>query len=91
MPILLGLFTTAILYSILLSLPWGREWTDHQTWTTVVLGTLLVVGWMWLEDPALAHRVLLYFSVAGAPMVVRSLVFQFLRHRAIMRRIMGEE
>ncbi len=91
MSILLGLFATAILYAILLSSSWGREWTDHQTWTTVVFGTLLVIAWMWMEDPALAERVLLYFTVAGAPMVVRSLVFQFLRHRAIMRRIMGEE
>lgn len=84
---LFGLLATTTLYAFLLSTKIGQEWTDEQTWTTVVGGVLLVVGWLWLEDENLAVKVLTYFAVAGTPMVFRSLVFQFIRNRKALRRL----
>ena len=91
MPTMIGLLITTTLYALLLSLPWGQEWAAAQTWSTVALGIAIVAGWIWMDDPALAERVLRYFSVAGIPMVIRSLILQFLRQRALLQRLMHED
>lgn len=74
---LAGLFVSSVLYALALNTRCGRRWAEKQTWTTVVAGVVLTTGWMAAEDPAAVRRNLLYFAVSGLPMVVRSLVLDF--------------
>jgi hypothetical protein len=77
----LGLLGFSTLYAVLLSTKAGQAWADDQTWTTVVFGVGMVIGWIWMADPGIAETVFGYFAVAGVPIIVRSLVLQFLRNR----------
>ena len=74
---LIGLFVSSVLYALVLNTPFGRRWAEKQTWTTVVAGVVLTTGWMAAEDPAAVKRNLLYFAVSGLPMIMRSLVLDF--------------
>lgn len=82
---LIGLLLSTVIYALLLSSDFGRRWTKEQTWSTVAVGVLLVCGWMALENPTQAMETLIYFAIAGAPMVARSLWLQFHRYEAVIR------
>ena len=81
-----GLLMTTNLYAALLSTPLGLRWTMAQTWTTVALGTALVLGWLAWFDWRTASLALLFFAVGGLPIVMRSLVIDF-RERERIRRM----
>ncbi len=82
---LIGLLLSTVIYALVLSSDFGRRWTKEQTWSTVAVGVLLVCAWMALESREQAANTLIYFAVAGAPMVARSLWLQFHRYEAVIR------
>lgn len=87
-PILLalaGLLLTTTIYALLLSTPLGLRWTLAQTWTTVVLGTVIVLAWLAWFDWRAAALALLFFAVGGTPIVIRSLVLDFRESERIRR------
>lgn len=82
------LFLSATVYALLLSTPQGKLWADEQTWVTVAIGVALVGAWMGVEDPALFEKVFVYFSIAGFPIVIRSLWLQLQRIERTYKREM---
>lgn len=91
-PILLalaGLLLTTTVYAVLLSTPLGRRWTVAQTWTTVVLGTAIVLAWLAWFDWRAALLALAFFAVGGLPIVIRSLILDFRERESVQRRIRG--
>lgn len=71
--IILGLI--AIAYAFILNTTGGKRFADQYTWASVVVGTSLVLGALWfILPPDNWQKVVLAFVVAGAPMIVRSLV-----------------
>lgn len=75
---LAGLFVSSVLYALALNTQFGRRWAEKQTWTTVVAGVALTTGWLAAEDPQAAKKLFVYFTVSGLPMILRSLVLNFL-------------
>lgn len=90
-PPLLILAALSTLYAVLLSTTLGREWATSKTWTTVVLGVVLVLGTLALYAPGSALLALLFFAVGGLPMIVRALVLEFHSERRIAQRHMGDK
>ncbi len=83
-----GLAATSTVYAALLSTSLGRRWATAQTWVTVIIGTLLVLAWLAVFDWQTALLTLLFFVVGGAPIVIRSLVFEF-RERESVQKLAG--
>jgi hypothetical protein len=70
---LAGCAATCTAYAVLLSTKRGQKFTLDHTWVTVVVGVLIVLGWISTQG---AHDVLtdlLFFAAGGAPMIGRSL------------------
>lgn len=84
-----GLLVSACLYALALCTKPGKRWATEQTWATVVAGVALVAGWLALEDRAAAKRAMVYFSVAGVPIITRSLWLQLQRIDAVIDRAMS--
>lgn len=80
---LICLFVCSCAYAVLLSTRRGKQWADEQTWATVVGGVYLTLGLLAVEDKAAASKALVYFSVSGIPMIVRSLWLQLQTINAI--------
>lgn len=74
---LVGLGVSSTLYAMLLNTQFGRRWTEKQTWTTVVVGVTLTLAWLMAEDPKAAKKLFVYFAVSGLPMILRSLMLDF--------------
>ena len=72
----LGLFLTSTLYALILSHPKGKEWADRQTWSTVVVGVGITLGWMAMEDGKAAAKARDFFMWSAGPIIVRSLALQ---------------
>jgi hypothetical protein len=87
---LMGLAFSSTLYAILLSTPFGRRWTASKTWTTVVLGTLLVLAWLAVANLSAALWALLFFGVGGVPIIIRELVLEFQREERIRNQAMKD-
>lgn len=83
---LILLTALSTLYAVLLSTRLGREWATSKTWTTVVLGVLLVLGALAMYAPGAALLALLFFAVGGVPMIVRALILEFHSERRIAER-----
>lgn len=88
---LVGLSVSSTLYALLLSTPFGRRWTERQTWTTVVLGVALTLAWLLAEDPKAARRTLVYFVVSGLPIIVRSLLLDFIEFEDVIEALVEGE
>lgn len=87
---LAGLAFTTTLYAIALSTAAGRRWTASKTWTTVVFGTLLVLGWLAVANLAAALWAGLFFVVGGVPIIIRELVLEFQREERIRNQAMKD-
>jgi hypothetical protein len=87
---LAGVLATSTAYALILSTPAGRRWAQEQTWATVAAGVTLVAAWMAAEERHAGTHTILYFSVAGVPMIARSLWLQLGRIDAIIERAMTE-
>lgn len=70
---LTGLAATSIGYAMFLNTRNGRRWDVQHTWFMTVIGVAYTLAWMALVDHKAAMRALLYFAVAGCPIVVRAL------------------
>lgn len=79
-----GLLVSTTLYATLLSTSLGRRWTVLQTWTTVAAGTLIVLAWLAVVDWRSAALGLLFFTVGGLPIVIRSLILDFRQHDRLL-------
>lgn len=70
----LGISSTA--YAALLETETGRAWVEENTWLSVVLGVVLVLG---LLRPSLPRRawdtIAAGFVIAGTPLILRSLLW----------------
>lgn len=86
----MGVFASATLYALALSTPAGRRWAQEQTWATVAAGVTMVAAWMATEQRHAGTHTMLYFAVAGVPMIIRSLWLQLGRLDAIIERAMQE-
>jgi hypothetical protein len=87
---LAGVFATSTVYALALSTPTGRRWAQEQTWATVAAGVTLVAAWMAAEKRHAGTHTMVYFTVAGVPMIARSLWLQLDRLDAIIERAMTE-
>lgn len=67
-------FLASAMYAIALTTPRGRKWTIRQTWATVVVGVMMTLLFVWLEDRKSAERVRDYFIATGIPIIARSLI-----------------
>lgn len=82
---LCGLAITTTIYAALLSTSLGRRWATAQTWVSVVVGTALVLAWLAVLDWRTALLALLFFVVGGAPIVIRSLIFEFRERESVQK------
>jgi hypothetical protein len=72
----------ATLYAVALETPIGKWLTHERTWITVAAGNgLVLVALFFLLDTAAWWRCLAAFAVAGAPVIVRSLINDWRRNR----------
>lgn len=77
-----AIFITCSAYAIWLSInngtKWGGlRWAEEQTWSTVVIGVLIVIAWgSMVDDHTETEKWLLRFTLAGLPMIFRSLTLQ---------------
>lgn len=85
---LFGLFGFSTAYAFLLSTKHGKRWADNQTWATVVAGVGLTTGFVALEDRKAANLMLIYFFVAGIPIIFRSLWLQLEKWDATLKQFM---
>lgn len=74
--LLAGLLTSSTAYALLLNTRTGRKWAGQQTWATVVAGVMLVTAWIAAEDRRSGWLSMIYFFVAGIPIIIRSLWLQ---------------
>jgi hypothetical protein len=73
--IYVALSLVALAYSLLLSTPRGKQFTDDHTAETVVAGVgIVLLGLRFILPVDYWQQVLLGFGVAGAPLVGRSLI-----------------
>ncbi|MEZ4621320.1 MAG: hypothetical protein R2867_38270 [Caldilineaceae bacterium] len=69
---ILGLISS--LYAVCLNTRTGKRFTEQYTWVTVCLGTGMVLAVLRLSMPKEHwYKLMTAFSVAGFPMVARSL------------------
>lgn len=69
---ILGLVSS--LYAVCLNTTLGKKFTEQYTWATVCVGTGLVLAVLRLSIPKQYwYKLLTAFTVAGFPMVARSL------------------
>jgi len=78
----IGCLLSSTVYAFLLSTRVGRYLCSEQTWLTVVVGTLIVLGWVAVVDPAAALTVGAFFVAGGVPMILRSVLIQFEHYKA---------
>lgn len=70
---LTGLAATSIGYALFLNTHVGRRWDTQHTWFMTVIGTAYTLAWLATVDRRAAVKALIYFGVAGSPIVVRAL------------------
>ncbi len=85
---LLGALATSTVYALLLSTKTGRKWADEQTWSTVVGGTAMTLGWLATYRPRSAGWAMLFFMATGVPIVIRSLYLQLEKIENVFNRAM---
>jgi hypothetical protein len=90
MLVYIGCFLTTLIYGLILSTRIGRKFTDKQTWATVVLGVVIIVGWIAVVDMDAATLTAKMFLAGCGPIIARSLILDFLRNEADVKRIIGE-
>lgn len=78
----IGCLLTSTVYAFLLSTKVGRYLCSEQTWLTVVVGTLIVLGWVATVDVFAAAVTGAFFVAGGVPMILRSLLIQFEHYKA---------
>lgn len=79
---IIGCLLTSTVYAFLLSTRVGRYLCSEQTWLTVVVGTLIVLGWVATVDVFAAVVTGAFFVAGGVPMILRSLLIQFEHYKA---------
>jgi uncharacterized membrane protein YjjP (DUF1212 family) len=77
--IYLILFVVAASYAVFLNTGRGKSFVDEYTWASVVVGTSLVLLALWFLVPEAWSKVLIAFTVAGSPMIFRSLINRYLK------------
>jgi hypothetical protein len=83
---LAGVAVTCIFYALALSTPAGQRWATAKTWTTVVLGDILVLAWVAAYNWHAAIAALPFFVVGGLPIVIRSLWLEYVEQESIHHR-----
>lgn len=70
---LTGLAATSIGYAMFLNTRTGRRWDVQHTWFMTIIGVAYTLAWLALVDRKAALKTLVYFAVAGSPIVIRAL------------------
>lgn len=83
---LIGVGISCVFYALALSTEFGQRWATAKTWTTVVVGTAIVLLWIGAYDWQMALYALAFFAVGGTPIVIRSLWIEYSQQEAIRRR-----
>lgn len=83
---LVGVGVSCVFYALALSTHLGQRWATSKTWTTVVLGTAIVLAWIAAYDRQAATTALAFFAVGGTPIIIRSLWLEYSQQEAIHNR-----